>query len=273
VGHSSGLGYVKIPNFYEIDEMPRCSSVFVVEEKIDGKTFEGSSSCTVFRDYEICIFGECMGITHLIFYRNLPNDIVVFDVRVDGRYLKPQYKLLLSIIIGLPHVPVKGVIDRIDEKIIEKYYLHEKSFFKTDLNPEICRRHPEPCEEFRNIYGEDFSEGVVVKCYEDGEIRSVKYVKPEFDRIIDTVGRYEEYPNRNIVNFDLDFAVELQRNNMEKIFGENIQQELLLELFREAYPATYMKKTAEEIIRSLPDKNRRLLELTIEKCINNPKAC
>jgi len=60
----------------------------------------------------------------------------------------------------------------------------------------------------------------------------VKYVKPEFDRrIIDIVGRYEEYPNRNIVNFDLDFAVELQRNNIKKIF-------LLLSskgLFREKY--------------------------------------
>jgi len=75
------------------------------------------------------------------------------------------------------------------------------------------------------------------------------------------------------VNFDLGSAVELQSNNIKKICAENTRQKLLLELFREAYPATYMKKTTEEIIKSLPEKNRKLLELTIEKCINNPKAC
>jgi len=270
------LGYVKIPNFHEVSELPTCGSWFIVEEKVDGKTFDGSSACVEIWGVELCVFGEYVGITHLIFYKDLMSYMFVFDVRLNGMYLKPLPKVLISTLLGIPHVPIKGFIRKIAEEVVAQYYIKEKSYFRTDLNPAVCKKHPQICQNFKKLYGENFSEGIVVKCYEDGKIKAVKYVKPEFDKVINEIGRYGNYPNDNIVKFDRDSAAKLQKANLEKVIKNNESQvpiQGLLKLFAEAYVNTYSSKTIEEAVKSLPESNKNMLKIAVERCISGSEAC
>ncbi|PUA31697.1 MAG: hypothetical protein B7O98_08895 [Zestosphaera tikiterensis] len=270
------LGYVKIPNFHEVRELPTCGSWFVVEEKVDGKTFDGSSACVEVWGVELCVFGEYVGVTHLIFYKDLMSYVFVFDVRLNGMYLKPLPKVLISTLLGIPHAPIKGFIREVTEEVVTQYYIEEKSYFKTDLNPVVCKKHPQICQNFKELYGENFSEGIVVKCYEDGKIKAVKYVKPEFDKIINEIGRYENYPNTNIVKFNIDTAAKLQKTNLEKVIKNNASQthiQNLLKLFIEAYENTYSSKTIEEAVKTLPGRNKDMLKIAIERCVSNLEAC
>jgi len=270
------LGYIKIPNYWETDEKSTLeynSAELIIEEKLDGKTFDGIDAClSINSDDYLCFFGENLEETHLIRYNNLPNKIILFDIVLilgNGSqiYLPPKYKLLFSLLVGIPHVPIIEVLKNYQREEIRNYML-KRSYFETDLNRKVCEKFPDVCKSFKEKYGEkNFSEGIVVKRYKDGKMKAVKYVKPEFDEIIKIIGRYENYPEKNIITYDLKSAEKLQRQNMEKVVIPFDWRETLLELFRESFTISSRANNIEKIYSNLPEKNRRWIEKLIEKCI------
>jgi len=264
--------YQRIPNRYEIGDLKKhfetCNrNLFIIEEKVDGKTIDGVEACTRIQDYEICLFGEFLEETHLIRYTNLPDKKICFDVNIEGKYLPPKQKTIVFALLGVVPVPIISTFegyDNFSERYIRDLYLKRNSYFKTELNPEICRKFKHLCENFKQKYGkEKFSEGVITKCYKNGNLIAVKYVKPEFDETIKIAGRYEKYPEKNIVIYNPVFAEKILENNLSLLkFSEN-EKRLLLKLFERSYLYSYGKLKIEEIIKYNP--NLPYIEKIIKK--------
>jgi len=257
------ISYIKIQNFWETDEkrtLEDDSTELIIEEKLDGKTFDGVSAClNAYHNIYLCFFGEYLETTHLIRYENLPNNIILFDVGIyndnSQTYLPPKIKLIFSSLVGIPNAPIRRVLEKYQKEEIDRYYLSERSYFKTDLNQKVCENFPDLCKNFKAKYGEkNFSEGVVVKKYKDGEIKAVKYVKPEFDKIIKIIGRYENYPGENIITFDLEGAIKLQEQNMKEVGMPPHLVETFLKLFKESYPISFRANDIDEIYNKIPEK-------------------
>jgi len=268
------LTYQKIPNFNEIKNIKEhlencCENLIVIEEKLDGKTIDGAYACNKIQNYEICIFGEYLETTHLIRYENLPDKKIGFDVNIEGSYLSPKQKIIILALFGIIPAPIFSTLSNykdFSEDYIRELYLKGRSYFKTELNPKICENFPHLCEYFEQKYGKrNFTEGVVVKCYNNGKLTAIKFVKPEFDEIIKKVGRYENYPQRNKINYDSDFAKKIVKNNLELLnFSEN-EKRIILKLFENSYPHSFGKTEIEEIIKDNP--NLPIIEKIIYRII------
>jgi len=264
--------YQRIPNQFEIADLKKhfemCEKdLFIVEEKVDGKTIDGAEACTKIQNYEICLFGEFLEETHLIKYANLPDKKICFDVNIEGKYLPPKQKTIVFALLGVVPIPIISAIEsysNLSESYIRDLYLKRNSYFKTELNPKICKKFKHLCEDFKQKYGEkNFSEGIVVKCYPNDNLTAVKYVKPEFDRIIKIVGRYEKYPEKNIIIYDPFFAEKILENNLSLLnFSEN-EKRMLLKLFERSYPYSYGKIKIKEIVKENP--NLKIFEKIINK--------
>lgn len=266
--------YQRIPNYHEIENpkkyFEKCNKIpILVEEKIDGKTIDGARACANIQDYEICLFGEFLEDTHLIRYKNLPDKKIFFDIIIEGEYLTPKQKNILLVLLGLVPAPIVYIFEgykNLTEDYVRDLYLKRKSYFETELNPKICKKFKHLCEDFEQKYGKGgFSEGIVLKCYNNGKLLAIKYVKPEFDKIIKIVGHYEKYPQKNIIKYDIKFAKEIVKNNLTLLnFSEN-EKGLLLNLFERSFPFSFKKIETEEIIKENPNLT------IIEKILNKIK--
>jgi hypothetical protein len=68
-----------------------------------------------------------------------------------------------------------------------------------------------------DINSRNFMEGVVIKRYSDGKLYAGKCVNPDFEEIIDNLGRYENYPARNEIKmYTEEEFKEYLRNHIEK---------------------------------------------------------
>ncbi|MCD6483048.1 MAG: RNA ligase family protein [Candidatus Aenigmarchaeota archaeon] len=177
------------------------------EEKLDG------ALVTIETD-EYVFYGEDLRKTHTIRYENLPNDVVFFDVynKTEKRYLDEPEKILLLLEIGATPAPIIGRIKKYDiskpkkrdrmyvEKYLEKIAFKTKSAFKTCLNTKMVEymkdNLPDLYEE-ANKLPKNFVEGIVLKNY--GKQLFGKVVIPAFERMIQELGRYENYPEANII--------------------------------------------------------------------------
>jgi len=267
--------YKTIHNHYTIQNAKKyfenCNrNPIVVEEKLDGKTIDGASACTKIQNHEICIFGEYLVTTHLIRYKNLPDVKIGFDFNIDGKYLDPKQKTVILALLGIVPAPIFHIFptyDQFSEDYVQELYLRRKSNFRTELNPKICEKFTNLCKKFYQNYGnENFTEGVVAKCYNNGEMRAIKYVKKEFDEIIKNVGPYERYPQENVIRYNLEFSKEIVKNNLNLLNLKENEKRIVLDLFEKSYPYSYGKIKAEEIIKYNP--NLSFLEKIIKKLEN-----
>jgi len=182
----------------------------LIEEKLDGKTFYLEIGNKMF-------VGERVDITHSVYYKNLPNSVLFFDVYEGERFLGPVEKVIKILEVGGTPAPIiyYGKIE--DYKEFCKKLVFGESAFCTDLNPKMK-------EVLRDINSELFEnkkEGIVVKNYEKQLFG--KLVNPWFEKIIESLGRYENYPNLNVTKpYGLDEYIKYLYQNVEKPLGIEI---------------------------------------------------
>ncbi len=166
-----------------------------VEEKLDGKLL-------IEENGKYRIFLENLLRTHTIYYENLPDFKILLDVydKEYQKFLDYQEKLYFALENRL-FVPPLIYFGKINRKFLREL-LEYSSYFKTDLNPEmkkVVKKY------LRNFDFKNKKEGIVIKKYKNGKLYAGKIVRPEFEKIIDIVGRYEKYKNFNkILNTNLE---------------------------------------------------------------------
>jgi len=260
--------YPKIPNFHAEPSWPSLlTPPIYLEEKLDGQLRDTAEVFAEVEGVEVGLYGEYVGRTHTIHYSGLPNDYIVFDVWVEGwGFLPPREKVAAAALFGLPHAPVAAAAQALGPGDAPSL-LTARSFFKTTLNPSLCARRWDLCEAFYAAHGrEGFAEGAVAKSYQGGRLAAVKFVKREFDKLVQEAGDYEQYPSQNHVTFDLDGAVELTRRNLAAV-GAPAH---LAEAFAQAYPTAYRRHTTAEIYRDLPPTHRKAIRQIIQKFTKSP---
>jgi hypothetical protein len=175
------------------------SDDLIYEEKLDGKQ-------VILENEEhpgLLFVGELMSTTHTIFYMKLPSTIYffdVFDIRTH-KFLAPDEKMPLILEAGgvPPRVISTGPTDTEE---LEKMLFGVRSGFSSSVNPamrekilkEKLKLSTMATFVLNNI---DFIEGLVLKSYRHRIMGKV--VNPAFEEFIDRLGRYENYPCRNII--------------------------------------------------------------------------
>ena len=178
-----------------------------IEEKLDGTLVRIENDEYVF-------YGEDLRKTHTIKYENLPNDVIFFDVydKVEKRYLNEPEKILLLLEIGATPAPIIGRVKKYNipkpkkrdkmyaEKYLERIAFKTKSAFRTSLNSKMVEyikdNLPDLYREVSKL-SRNFVEGIVLKNYEKQLFGKV--VIPVFERIVQGLGRYENYPDENVI--------------------------------------------------------------------------
>lgn len=92
--------YIRGKEYLSDDRLPDLLEDCYVEEKLDGRTLEivVQAGRQIYPTKSYVLYGEFLKTTHTTMYRNLPNDVMFFDVYdVDGgRFLGEKEKVLFS---------------------------------------------------------------------------------------------------------------------------------------------------------------------------------
>ncbi len=176
------------------------SNELICEEKLDGKQVILENE-----EYPGFLFvGELMSTTHTIFYKRLPSAVYFFDVYNNRaqKFLAPDEKVLLILEAG-------GIPPRVistgpkDTEELERMLFSVRSGFSSSVNPAMREKILKEKQELSDnvifvLNNTNFIEGLVLKSYRQGLMGKV--VNPAFEELIDRLGRYENYPCRNIIN-------------------------------------------------------------------------
>ncbi|MCD6371206.1 MAG: RNA ligase family protein [Candidatus Aenigmarchaeota archaeon] len=182
----------------------------LIEEKLDGKTFYLEIGNKIF-------VGERLDITHTVHYKNLPDSVLFFDVFEEGRFLGPVEKINKILEIGGTPVPIIycGKVENYVEFC--KKLVFDESAFYTDLNPKMKK----VLEGINLEFFKNRKEGIVVKNWKKQLLG--KLVNPWFEEIIGSTGRYEGYPNRNVIKL-------YRFEDYVKYLYENVERALRIEI-------------------------------------------
>ncbi len=187
-----------------------------IEEKVDGK----NTSFLYPENENIIILAEDVAETHTIFYKNLPARFLVFDIVHNKEFLTPFEKLNECLKLGLIPVPIIYHGKITDKNVLKDMVKLHVSAFETEINPKIkevlIKKYNDKYVE--KLMRRDFIEGIVIKFYDKGKLYAGKVVDPFFEEIIDEAGRYENYPNENIIKpWDIEKYSQYIQRNYEKV--------------------------------------------------------
>lgn len=265
--------YLRVPRYQEEEGSATLARMVggtvIVEEKVDGKLCDGASTALVeMEGYEVYFFGEQVAhldAAHVLIYREPPSAKLVFDVavRVGGRlaYLDAGRAALATLLMGYVFVPV---IDRIENfslstEALVSSYIGVRSRFKSVLNPRYCKEHEGICGEFYSKYGERPSEGFIVKQYVGGELLAVKFVKDEFEEMINNMGRHPRYleENRYVRPLSPEEHADYWRDVLTKTIGDDVSKvwRLIARSYR-YYLGNYSVLESQRAWRNLDEHQR-----------------
>ncbi len=208
------------------EEKELLSDEVYIEEKLDGKL-------EIKDVYEYRLFLENLTNTHTIWYKDLPYFEILLDIynKNEKRFLTYEEKLIFALENNMfsPPLLYQGKVEKEDLK----KYLEAESYFETEINPKMKKVIEKYYPELLNR--KNFLEGVVVKKYKDGKLFAGKIVNTCFEKIIDLVGRYEKYQNKNKIRIDWERMKTYYFDILEKLDEKNPWKEKLEEYFNYLY--------------------------------------
>lgn len=267
--------YLRIPKHNEeagLRILGGFRGLIYVEEKVDGKLLDGETYAAVeLGPHEVFFFGELIAgldATHVLIYRSPPARKLIFDVawreRGTLKYLEPCVAATLTLYLGHLFVPMMDVAEG---GPWDKYH-QVQSRLNSELNPKFCAEKPTTCENFYQKYGKKPTEGFIVKRYEAGRLVAVKFVKDEFEELIQLMGRTGKYlvENKYVSPLTLDEFEKYWLTIFNILKKANCKTPPIADAY-ETYLRNFDKVISQEAMKDAPSDTRDLIRKILEDAI------